>query len=366
MKINILTFQASKNYGAVLQAFATAFYLKNVKHLNVTILNYRPNYRKTKGTLRNKTNSFVMRIIQIPQRKATKERVYKVEQFSFEHMPISEKVYNSIEDFKNLDGDVILSGSDQLWNPLLTGGTLDRVFFCDFDDSVTKRRYSYASSIGQKSIRAQDEEQIRKYLKNFIKISVREYHSLSELKKYYDGNITHVLDPTLLLEQNVYDDLSVDPQYDRPYLLIYQNSHNEEVLKIAKKIAKEKNLEIVEIGYCRHFPPKFHKQVITAGPKEFLGWYKNADYVVTNSYHGTVFSILFKKNFYSIPLKGRETRVLSLLEVLGLENRILYTAEQLCEVTSIDYSDPLKLLEREKRESYEYLDKILSLKQGDL
>jgi hypothetical protein len=359
MKISLLTFQTSKNYGAVLQAFATAYYLKNIKHLDVTILNYCPKYSKPKVTLRNKINTFIMRIFRLPQRKATKERFYRVEQFVSEHMPISEKVYNSIADFKNLDCDMIISGSDQLWNPLLTGGFLDRVFFCDFDDAVTKQRYSYASSIGQKSIRVQDEEQIRKYLENFIEISVREYHSIYELKKYYDGDITHVLDPTLLLEESVYNDLSVEPQNDKPYLLVYQNSRNEETLKIAKKIADEKNLEIVEIGYYKNFPPRFHRQVINAGPKEFLGWYKKANFVITNTFHGTVFSILFNKDFYSIPLKGRETRVLSLLKVIGLENRVLYSIDQLNEITPIDYSISLQLLEDERRKSYDYLDKII-------
>ena len=194
-------------------------------------------------------------------------------------------------------------------------------------------------------------------------ISVREQQSISEIGKYTETEVVDSIDPTLLLGRKDYEKILNPVDVKKPYLLIYQNTKNPEIYRIAEYISKREKLDIVEITYRRQVSGPKRRQVMNAGPKEFLGWYRDASYIVTNTFHGTVFSIIFEKNYVSIPLKGREDRVLNLSNKLLLNNRLISRFDEV-EIekivnTKIDYKLVKERIIIERDRAAEYIDRAI-------
>lgn len=335
-KTGILTFHDAHNYGAVLQAYALKKYIQTLGY-DVKIINY---HHKT-----------------IPDgfpREGHEVRWDKFNKFIKELTDNEEKVYTSEEELEKLDIDFWICGSDQIWNTEITRG-FNKGFFLDF--KTNGKKISYAVSMGIPELSTEYEEDFKNSINKLDYISVREESLKKYSEKFTKKQVNKTLDSTLLLDAKDYDNLVLDNKYGE-YLLIYTLGPDERLTEIAKKIAYEKKLKIIELNDKKQ-ENYFCEQVSDAGPEEFLTLIKNAKTIVTNSFHGTIFSIIFKKEFYTITRLNRNSRMENILDIVGMRDRLIDKIENLENIKEQDYQKAYKNLEIEKEKSKEFLKKAL-------
>lgn len=337
MKVGILTFHDAHNYGAVLQAYALKKYIKQLGY-EAKIINY---HHKT-----------------IPDgfpREGHEVRWEKFNKFIKELTDYETEVCTCEEDLEKLDIDFWICGSDQIWNTEITRG-FNKGFFLDFE--TKGKKISYAVSMGIPELPKEQEEDFKNSINKLDNISVREETLQKYTQKFTDKKVTKTLDPTLLLNKQDYNDLILDNKYGE-YILIYALGPDERLTQIAKKIANEKNLKIIELNDKKQ-ENYFCEQVSDAGPEEFLTLIKNAKAIVTNSFHGTIFSIIFGKEFYTITRLNRNSRMENILDIVGMRDRLIDKIEELDHIKNQDYEIAYKNLENEKKKSQEFLKIALS------
>lgn len=311
------------NYGALLQAYALKKVIEKFGY-EVSIVDYPFVQSKAKFQKRNFSLTYLFNprqlagyILYLSLLKEKEDRIKKTEQFSKEYLNVT-SLCNTSEDIDNLNLDVHICGSDQVWNAKITDGL--KVGF--FGGEGQAHKVAYAASAGQLDVLKKYNEQFIKLLGKMNAISVREEELFNYIKNNTNYDVTQVLDPTLLLQKEDYEMIMKKPVVAKPYLLIYSLDRNTQMLKLAHSIAKEKGLQIIEIAITKT-PFCGHKQIFSADPAEFLGWIKQASFVITNSFHGAVFSIQFKKNFFAIIVKTQGARIESLLNKLNLQDRLV-------------------------------------------
>ena len=342
MRIGILTFHCAHNYGAVLQAYALQQYLLSNGH-KVEIIDYRPDYLVepycvklywwrflSKNPIECVKRFFGESFYYLPMRYI---RYYFFNRFIKNKFLLSKPIKdNQIPN----DYDVYVVGSDQVWNPKITHG-FDDVYFARFNfDKGNKQYISYGASMGKSKLSDDEIKYLTDSFKLFDKISVRESVLVDMLQPITDKNIYHVLDPTLLVNSDFWNNLAVKPFKSKKYVLVYAITMDSIIMEKAKVIADCLNVEIVEItsGIVKE-----RGKYQTASPSHFLGAIKNAEYVITTSFHATIFSILFKIPFYVIQMNSSEnSRASSLLNMLGIKDRILLANEVVSLNKDIDWS----------------------------
>lgn len=323
MKACIVTFQAAYNYGAVLQAYALQEFM-NENFCHTRILEYHS--EKIDASYRNpqlidfikKPKNAIFKTLQSILYYGKKE---KIDQFRREHLLLTQRY-----DEKNIlqaqdEADVFITGSDQVWNYLIV--EKDSTYYLGF--AKDKKTCSYAASFGVSEIPQEYHDFYEQNLKHLGQISVREKKGI-ELVRLLSGREAKVLpDPTLLMDCEIWDSLSITPNEKEKYILVYKITKADKLLEFAKELSKKNDLKIIYI------PNDLKSGSIgtlktSVGPKEWLGYIKNAEYVVTNSFHGTVFSILFNKKFFvevSKKVNPSTSRLESLLEMFEFENRTI-------------------------------------------
>lgn len=342
MKIGILTFHYCKNYGAYLQAFALKSYMENLGN-DVFFVNYKINsllrrynlfpYYKEKRLISNiKFNVYAIFKI--------KSRLLRINRFN-----LFAKKYFKEKDIKaKADADLIIIGSDQVWNPKLTYG-YDEVYYGILAEKYKIPHCTYAVSCPASLFKLD----IKKYLSNFIRLGVREEELQLKLTDLFHINSYINIDPTLLFTDTFYLKLIKNRDVlKQKYLLSYNLMFNADLSEYSKTFATEQDLLCVDMQ---------SNVFRTAGPIEFLSLIKNAEYVVSSSFHGTVFSILFHKKFMCF-LSGdeRDERIKSLLKSLGLE-QCIYSKTNVC-FPVIDWNSVDENLERMRKESKQYITDI--------
>lgn len=338
MKVGIFTFHCAHNYGAVLQAYALQQYLSR-KGFEVCIVDYRPEYlvRPYKvldicgyfsDGLIEFLKTLISKLFLLPKtihRRKGFERFIR-NRLNIEYLDLSSS---------NNDFDVFVFGSDQIWNPKLCKG-LDPVYFGDFYAARGKLLISYAASMGGISLKEDDEIYLKGALEKFVYISVRERSLQQYLVSLTQKNVSTVMDPTFLLDSLLWNEIAVKPVIDNPYVLLYQVLPNKEAMRIARQIANQIGGTVIELKAYLSLTHQTPYQC--ASPEEFLGLFKYASCVVTTSFHGTAFSLIFNRNFYVVRLtQGMNTRSESLLQDLNLLNRMVESADNLA-FSQIDYS----------------------------
>ena len=265
----------------------------------------------------------------------------------------------------------LIAGSDQIWNPCFDAARLRLISGLGFAHSP-KRKLSYAASIGAAGAAVGKEDLYREILSGLDFISVREKSAQAFLQPLTDKPVTVVLDPTLLLAEREWDKLAVGPGHEQPHLFAYflnerGNRHNGQLHQIADAL----NLPLRCISdeleiYLR--PGTADKQILDAGPREFVGEIRDAEIVFTNSFHGAVFAILLHKPFWAFKRNrdgdksSMNSRIADLLADFGLEDRLLEdgelpTAEKLRE--PIDYDSVDHILEEKRAFSLNWLKTAL-------
>lgn len=347
-KIGILTFHIAHNYGAQLQCFALQEYLKIMGH-EVEIVDYRPQWLQKKSRwfvssrlkCRNPIN-LLKELLRLPKRRA-KARHY--EDFISSNLQLSDGVDTA-------KYDLVFVGSDQVWSLKLTRG-YDPYYWGDKPGSFA----SYAVSMGGVDFSEIELDLIKDKLKNFNYISLRERVSIDIIQKLTDKEVFHVLDPTLLLDSKVYDQIVVPERKMKPYLLFYDVMNLPAQKIYVKELAEKMNLELkIMSSFVQNCNDSY---CAMAGPGEFLSLFRGASFIVSASFHGTIFSLIYKRPFCAIKSNlPTDVRVVSLLEGLGLEEKAIFAGEQVS-VDAIDWADVDRRLEQQRVCSKEYLDTVL-------
>ncbi len=356
MKVGILTFHDAHNYGAVLQAFALKKYLKS-KGAEVKIINYHhknlPYGFPKKRKIEKKNISNIYK--HLYSKKSHYLRWERFEAFINELIDYDITTYMSEEDLSKLDIDVWISGSDQIWNSDITKG-LNKGYFLNFPTKGIKT--TYAVSMGIQKLDEEYEKEFKEFINQIDFISVREDALKVYAEKFTDKPIQKVVDPTLLLEKQDYEELYRDRLIKEDYLLIYTLGPDERLKVIAEKIAKERNLKIIEINDYK-MPKYFCTQISDAGPHEFVTLFRDASYVITNSFHGTIFSIINEKEFITFTRLNRNSRMESLLEMAGLKDRLIANVEEIEKVKEIDYTQVKNNIKIQVEKSKEFINKSI-------
>lgn len=354
MKVGIVTFHMAENYGSVLQAYALTSFLENKGYIAEIIDYYfEEDYRKYDlfrwRQYLKRPQTF---LVDIRSYKIHKKRKKKFEQFRAEHLKISKKRVISTNELKiyNNDYDSFICGSDQIWNLECTHG-LNDAYFLKFVQKG-KIKVAYAPSTGAYKINDMVTAKLKNALKDFTKISVREESLKIDLEKICSREIDVVLDPTLLLTANNYRKIQkVQSDIEKKYIFIYILSgvrHNQKLINCAKQLAKETGLHIKYVTDNINGHIKNAENCSGCGPEEFLSYISQSVYVITNSFHATVFSILFHKEFFSFPRNGSKSRIFDLLNMLQLEERYVEQGSLKCEKINYDQVDKILMKERQK------------------
>jgi polysaccharide pyruvyl transferase WcaK-like protein len=372
-KIGIITIVKVNNYGAELQAFALQRKLRDLGY-DAEIIDYlfykHNKHIKTakskpwisigfKNQIKEILSPVFYNIKTALYRNSKRIREKKFDEFHFFNTQFS-KTFFSIDELYNaqLDYDVFIVGSDQVWNP--SSNTNLDPYFLTFAPK-NKKRISYASSFGVAEVPPSTIPFYKERLQQFTAISVRESQAVDLVNKILDKPALHVLDPTLLLSKNEWSRISKTPDVKKPYILLYILSPSDFATRLAESIAIQTGWKIVRIckEATREDKNKTIKNIIDAGPSEFIGWFLNASFIITNSFHGTAFSINFNKPFYTIAPshKTNNSRQQSLLNLLGLEKRLLKEDTILPEGEPLylDFTDVNILLKKERKKSIDYL-----------
>lgn len=356
MKIGILTFHRAINYGALLQAYALEKVLNDIG-AEAEIIDYRAPYIENLYYKGNPRNNFNKKLKFLVGRVKSSKKYNKFKMFVNKHIKLSPTYKNSVE-LKENDKQyrMYISGSDQVWNPDCSG--FDKVYFLDF--TAKEKKASYAASIGTKTINKKYETEALKLIADYSYISVREKQG----KEYLENNniISSVeIDPTLLLDKTYWVKISKKTKYQKEkYILLYMLVYSESLVQFAKKLAKEKGCKLIRIGRGHD------KEIIYApgiGPDEYISLINDAEYVVTNSFHGTAFSINLNKRFF-VELQNaenaRNSRMEDMMGIFGLESRLIDTSSGKFNDEEIDYSAVNEKLIYERNKSINYLKKIIN------
>lgn len=364
LKLGIITFHTPINYGAALQAYALQKKISNLGY-DCELIDFRlkrieknrelfcfEEYKMLVGKLKVLLKRILFDLCFCLKRKKLRDNFNKFMKNSMILSPEKYFNYHELELFcQNYDTYIV--GSDLVWNTDMAKG-VDPVYFLDFVKDLSKNRFSYASSIGSSVIREEHKADYSRMLKNLNYISVREKTAVELLSELTDKKIVNVLDPTLLLSAKEWQKIQSSPVFKGKYILVYMVEYSVQLFECAKKIGKEKNMKIVHFNFKNYFG-KNSINVSHVGPAEFIWLFANAKYIITNSFHGVVFSIIFEKEFWCIPHSTRGSRMIDLMNLLGLSDRIIQPGEELNISKNICYEVVNELLESEKEFSIKYL-----------
>ena len=375
MKACIVTFSSAHNYGAVLQVFAMQEYLKGLG-LDVDVINYRPKeidnaYKlynvKKKGPKIIRGIKKIRKYIYVNLREKWKiERRDNFEYF-INNILHTTKPYMTLKEIQNdsLKYDILIAGSDQIWNTDLTKG-FKPAYFLEFANRDA-RRISYAASLGKDELPEKYILFYKRYLENFDFISVREENMIDLLKQVTDKKVVRVLDPTLLVDKEVYDKAKIETKFKgKDYIYVHFIGMDEKTYEIADKMSKILNLPIVhnrENGlFENELEGQFHGR-----PDELISVIDNAKFVITNSFHITVFSLIYEKDFITIPHAKRPERMKNLLEIAGLSNHLVEDVRIMpkLDTLKINYKEVEKRLLEERKKSIEFLNNAIYGKMPD-
>ena len=360
-KAAILTFHCVENYGAVLQTFGLQQYLKNY-FSEVVVIDYRPAHLTSEYELIN-TYSFFSVIASLWALPTFKRKKNKFKRFIKRNIKVSPKKYFTAEGLEAVRMDVLFLGSDQIWNPQITSG-VDPVYFGNLNWKCRPRIVSYAASIGKNNLSKKEEQEFRKLLANVDSISVREYEAKNIISVLTDNTIAVVADPTILAGKGCFERFVCEPSGQK-YVLLYSLNGYKETSAMAVKISKYLGIDLIEIsGRRKSFLGSGHRTIYSADPKDFVSLIGNAEYVITDSFHGTVFSLMFHKRFVTIPHKTRNGRIYGLLDSCDMLDRLTFGFDRKLMTQEIDWKNVDNCLNGLKEKSDCFIREAIGFNDG--
>jgi len=370
MKIGIIThFHKSINYGGVLQAYALCKYLNNQGHCASQIL-YTAKVKKLAPPA-NSSKKIFRTVLKRAKRKYYRNRNRAIQRrmaglFAdfLASVPHTENAYTKETINQAKDAfDVVVAGSDQIWNP----DWYDSSYMLDFVDSAVSK-VSYAASMGVSVLSDEQKKVYEKYLSRFKSISVREKECANVLGDVLDKPVEVSVDPTLLLTAEDWNEIASDRKVEEKYVFLYMLGDDIKVKKTAQKFAESKGLKLVYIPdligeYVRSDRKIKGRMVEDATPCDFISLIKHAEYVFTDSFHACVFSLLYKKDFFAFDRRGTQktsSRICNLTEMFGCKERFCVTdtersVDYLLKCPPINYLKDTPLFDTIRQKSMDYL-----------
>jgi hypothetical protein len=363
MRIRLLTFHTPKNYGAVLQAFSLYTYIKRINE-DTLIIDYntealRANYKPFKKP--NGIKELIKVFIQSPHYGAYKRRYKKFDDFVTSHLGLTERFESTEALYAEPPvADIVFTGSDQVFNPNRIESER-KAFYLDFVPNKTKRA-SYAASFGVSDIPPDKAHEIKAYLEKFDYISVRESQGVELVERMTTKNSIEVLDPVFLNTKEFW--ISIAKPYkikNQKYIFYYCLMGGKASDLAARELSKQMNLPLVVMtqGILRIHADEILRDI---GPEEFLYLINNAEYIVTDSFHGVAFSLIFEKQFFALPVApDKMHRQNTILSKVGLLQRIYNNCVNVKD--NIQYEPVNEKLRYEIDKSKQFIDNVLSGEQ---
>ncbi len=351
-KAGIITHHFNDNCGALLQSYALRRTINTLPDITAEVINYKPdNY-----DFPQYADPYIQEKYLI--------KLDRFNEFRKNCIGVKDPVIYDINTAEKYD--YYIAGSDQVWNTSIR--FMNEHYFLDFvpDDA---KRISYAASVGASTSSPDLKlEPFEKNIHKFDHISIREKTNIPFISQFTDKEVCSVLDPTLLLKTDDYDELCKDTPYpEGDYLFLYILVYDHQLINFANMIARKFNLKIV---YTIPDIPKISfknesESFFCCGPKEFVSAVKHAKVVVTHSFHGTIFSILHHVPFFTFLNLIMKTRIIDLLEETGLSDRIVYGHRLLSDdMFDVDFTNADNFIEKKRKESMAFLKKALDIKEN--
>lgn len=372
--IGIITYHHYYNYGTMLQAYALQ---KRVEMMGYSseLINFKQNNLPTTmqliGIRIRRIPAYLMEhkkytTLAIAKEKFA-ERNRKYEEFYKKNLKVGSQYYTNSTQIKADPPkyDAYIVGSDQTWNPYVANNP--EAFYLTFVTD-NKKKGSYAPSIAVTQLTKEQQEMFCVRLAGFEFLSCRESTGAKLLSETLQRFVESVLDPTLLLDSEEWSVVSDDVDTSTPYILTYFLGDVLEHRDFVKKLSDKTGLKVLAIPVSYLDIDNSQYEKCWVGPGEFLTLIRNAEYVCTDSFHGTMFSINFGVKFYSFcktkdaKKSSENSRLYSSLELFGLSNRLITlgnAADELEKLDAIDYDSVYLILNQERKRSTEYLEKML-------
>lgn len=353
-KIGIVTHYGVHNHGAQLQLFALINVLKENGY-EANALQFEKDYRYMDTNAKNKYSISIKSIpfyLKYLFSKGLRKTLFNInKKVIFDNFRDKNKILGEFySEFKN---DLIIVGSDEVFS--IETGLTDAFWG---NNSICKNTISYAGSFGPTTIEEIQEKKLEDYIstsiKNFSSIAVRDRNSKKIIENFSDKNAILTCDPVILYGYK--NEISMQKRkIKEDYILLYSydnNMNSYEDIELVKSVAKELNIPVYSIGFYH----KWCDKNINADPIELLGYFKNAKYIITDTFHGTVLSLITESNF-ATKLRGNSNKLHNLLSEYKLENRIFTSSEECKKILSqeVKYNDVNKILEDNRTNSKKYL-----------
>lgn len=388
MKIGIVTYVKCDNYGAELQAYAMQ-YVYNKLGYDAEVLDLEKQDKDIASSLstiipavinRFKTYGIkapfkiIQLVLDVMQRKKAKRKfASEIEkkhqlyiQFFNEKIKHSPKYYTLKSVYtEDMPYDVYVAGSDQIWNYMHTDYL--NVYFLEFANRFKAKKIAYAASLSVPDLPTRLHAEYQKYFENMDHIAVRELNGKTIVEKYSNKKATVVLDPTLLISKQEWKtNVANEIKKGEKYVLIYTLSGSKYIRNLAKSIAQRIGNDCKVVNIKSDFRPEKEdgiEHLYQVGPKEWVGLIMNAAYMVTDSFHGTAFSINFNIPFTTLlnPSSNMNSRALSILEITGLKERIIYDdgSNQLPHSLYVDFDRVNPIIDEWRKKSESYIHESL-------
>lgn len=369
MKIGIITWFTGPNYGTNLQAIALQYYLRNHGY-EVNLINYEV----PQANVTREKKPFIRKLLNQPKKYAVK---FAMNRYKYKIAERDRKLRNSIitkciltPEIKTIDElvktcnefDLLICGSDQIWNP----NWYDKFYYADYEDIKTNR-ISYAPSMGVNTIPDSVVVKIKHGLRQFKAVSVREEKAAALLAPYLNEKPQVVVDPTLLLTSKDWMDIFPDAGYEGDdYIFAFFLNDEKNHLEAIREFAKILKYKLILVPYKGATYLQKADIYADAGLEDMLNLIRNAKYVITDSFHVTVFSIIHRKQFYTFQrfkedkFTSQNVRVTNLLSMVDLSERLIpYQSTKIKMLNDINYDRHIEKLNIEIEKSKEFLKKSI-------
>lgn len=362
MKIGILTFHNTTNYGAIYQTFALQRYINSLS-VECEVIDYNNSYLLKNYSINpfktEKLSIFVKRILFFGSNYKLKNAF---DGFSKKNIKLSKRSFdeNSISD-ADMVYDLFISGSDQVWNLKLNGN--DENYFMKFSSDY-KKRNSYAASLGKVDFTDNEFYKLKELLSIQNNISVREKQSIDILDNLdLNKKVLSHIDPTFLVKKEEWEKISENYNIKGEYIFVYEVSRTPYLRDFSIFLSKKFNLKIIFIsGSSKNI--KGATKLTGVGPERFLSLIMNSKYVVTSSFHGLALSLILNKNVYfdvQSETGNLNSRLENLATILKVTNRKINSDFECNDFSSIDFVHVNDLINFEVKKSTDYLKKIINL-----
>lgn len=352
------------NYGSILQTYALQEVLKLYSEYIPIVVDYCPkDFEKSNplnplGYTNNIQQKYKDKNIDL---QAIIKNEQKIRRFIDTKYDLSRGSYfssnfNEVAEEEKLAG--FICGSDAIWSIEYFGG-FDKAFYGEYP-CMKNKTIAYAASFGETSFDEKTRNKMLSYMDNFRAIGVRETTEINFLKENTKKYVERVLDPTILLPVDRYVKMMSKPMIEGSYILIYSRQEDKRINELAKKLAEDKGFEIVNISLFIDRNLKAENQY-QAGVEEFLSLIYYAKVVITNSLHGTIFSVMMKKDFFSFPRNHGDRKIDEFLKIMGLEYRKISDTNNEVQCNPIDYERIVPIIDYHRDRSINYLKKALKL-----